>query len=305
MIGKEENNDTFAEMHRVQARLTSSAGVGMPLPAKRVIVTNSGEIIFNPNENNYIYFSKSREHHVYFIFYKVLKIIVSELKKRNHTREYKSLGLVRELSEAAFYINVSKDIIKNVQEFFKNYVPSICVEMVTLRYLNTFSGLFETCAAENLKKTNKLAPEISDKRMFGGSYGINGEWLRLLKNCTESTSTATMKIDTFFDFLKDNVTYVNSGRRTLKGYLRANPELFTILNELTYIKLNNPEFVDKNNVNFIRSALQNIRDNRLFNKNIDLSQLDLSEYGRMIKQDIRRERGLLNSNVNIARVSNE
>ena len=92
------DNKKLLKLHRVQAtNIDSSHLVKHNSPVKRVHISACGKIEFNPNEQHYIYFSSTNEHHVYYIFNKVIGIIISELNNYKNTNEYKKLNLPENL----------------------------------------------------------------------------------------------------------------------------------------------------------------------------------------------------------------
>lgn len=280
----------YSNMYRLQSSSVGSEYSLRQAPIKRVLISGVGKIEFNPDESQYIYFSRTNKHHVYYIFNKVLKIIVDSLNSLNHLKIYKTLGLPNELDESSFYIAASSDVLKRTQDFFRNFLSPLTVEMVTLKYLNTFSRLFETCAVINKQKSKELVPEISDTRNFGGAYGINDAWLGLLKSCLVSTASSSLSVENFFEFLKENTYRSSSCRKTLKGLLNSNPRFFDCLEDFTYKELENPEFKDRNNVNKMVASVMDIYGKGLYNPALEISQTDIRRVTKKLKNEIEQER---------------
>ena len=279
------------KLHRVQANelYTNDSYFLQSLnkPVKRVSVSNMGEIGFNPDSKHYVYFSKTDEHHIYYIFNKVIKIIIDQLEQSNQEVISSKLKLPDDkILPYYFYSSSHTQVIKQVKDFFLNYLPENCVELVTLNYLNSFSDFFNRCSISNKIKRNSTLPETSDIKTFGGAYGINSSWLDLLKCCTVSTSQSKLYLDDFFTFMIDNSYKGATCRTTLKQLLIKNPEFFEILNLTTYVELQNPTFKSKNNINNIRKALTEVENQGLYKPEAGLSVCDFKKQVKIFKNDI-------------------
>lgn len=280
-------NNKLLQLHRVQSnsfnpQLTRTRNE----PRKRVIISSCGKLVFNPNEDQYIYFSKTNKHHVYYIYNKVISIILDELKNSSHSQAYKKLRLPDNIPPYYFYSRIHIDIIKRVKDFFKNYLPPSTVELVTLNYLHAFSEFFLKCSINNKKKSVSHLPEVSDTQNFGGAYGVNSAWLNLLKACTISTKTASLNFDDFFSFILDNSYRGATCRTTIKRLLIKTPEFFDLLNIFTYTELQNPEFKHKNNINNMLAAVKQIEKEKLYSKSSNLDTCDFIKQKKIFKDEI-------------------
>ena len=284
--------NNLSKMYRLQGNSKPLQSVMHNAPVKRVIISSFGKIEFNPDERRFIYFSKTNTHHVYYIFNKVIKIIIDELNRNHDTLIYNKLGLPSQIMPYHFYNQSYKSIIKNVKDFFKNYLPENCLELVTFNYLHTFSEFLLKASTSNKCKKNQGLPEISDTRMFGGAYGINDAWLELLKACIVSSEQTKLNLDNFFDFILDNSYRGANCRVTLKQVLLKNPEFFNLLNILTYAELKNPDFYNKNNINKMKQSISEIEEKHLYNSNITLSKQDFLQVKKQLKQEIIETRSL-------------
>jgi len=281
----------FLEMYRVQSITEDSKPlVNRNIPIKKVIISSAGKIDFNPSINQYVYFSRTDKHHIYYIFNKILKIIVDELKKYENLKVYKTLGLPDDLKDYYFYRNIDWNVIKRVQEFFRDYISPIGVELVTMKYLSEFSQFIEKCSVSNKKTKTIGVPEISDTRYYQGAYGINDAWLELLRSSIISTKTTNLYIDKFFEFYIGNSSYRSSAKARIRGLLKQNPKFFEMLDYFTYTELNNPEFLDKNNANNIVKAVNKIYKNRLYNQNAELTVSDFNAVKKEFKTQIEEFR---------------
>lgn len=261
-------------------------------PVKRVNIGENGEIKFNPDSSKFIYFSKTEKHHAYYIFSKVLKIINSELRKAKDMPQIKSLNL-ENFRSTEFLNKANYNIIKEVQKFFRDYIPPQYIELVSLKYLEAFSRNFEECAIKNHKKLSASnEPEISDTRFFGGAYGINDAWLELLKSSIVSTSSMSFSMDQFFDFILDSSAVGDVERKSLKPIINSNPQLLDILNISTRKQLENPKFKDKNNINDIKHYLQAIEDYKLYNQEKPLNRQFFAKARHDIQNNYREVRDM-------------
>lgn len=235
-------------------------------PVKRIIVADNGALKFNPDSNKFVYFSRNEKHHTYYIFNKVLKIIKEEVAKASKDPQYAKLKLSNDFRAFSYQTNVNIEVIKRVREFFANYIPPKYLELVTLKYLNSFSSLMDECTSRNVSKDkDSKCPEISDTGIFGGAYGINSTWLDLLNCCTISSSTAQLPITKVFDFLLDTSYKAHVSKQRLSFIFNTNPYLMDLLKEMTYKHLANPQFFNQNNTNDVVRHLETIKEQKLYN----------------------------------------
>ena len=148
-------------VYRVQSpTLETNPFFNRHVPIKRVTVSGDGSIEFNPNEQKYIYFSQSEKHHCYYIYHKVVKIINDLLKDAKNRPEYAKLDLPENMAgllpgrcnALQYYTNMNIKVMENVQKFFSDYLPPQHVELVSLKYLNSFATLLNDCTVHNTKK---------------------------------------------------------------------------------------------------------------------------------------------------------
>lgn len=282
----------LSEIHRVQQSKYNDKDnfFNNPnVPGRRVIISGEGKIILNPDSQKFIYFSRSRKHHAYYIFNKIFKIISDELRKAKQDPKFAKLDLPDEFRAFTYYTHVNTEVIKQVKHFFKNYLPPKKVEVVTLQYLNAFSKLFELCATKNNNKTfGKNYPEISDTSLFTGAYGVNDAWLELLKECTVASKTGTIEIPTLLDNILERQHLVKVGNQRLSAVLKCNEPLFEILDSITYRELLNPDFQDKNTPNNITNLLQLIEEHHIYAPTINLDTLFFAERRKEFKDEYHR-----------------
>ena len=277
----------YQEMYRVQSvDEERSIFTAKNMPVRRVLISGCGKIEFNPDDMKYIYFSRTNKHHVYYIFNKVYRIIVDELRKNENHAMYKKLEIPCDLHMVDFYKTPSVNVLKRVQLFFRDYLPPVSVELVSLRYLNGFCDFLNDSLVYNKNKKDNFAPEISDRRMFGGAYGINDAWLSLFKCCVFETKHSNLTIDNFFEFLLYNSHRAHVIKQGLKSCLNNNPHFFEILDYITYTTLKNPDFYDKNNINIVKKSIREIRDERLYDQRKIITPEEFNSYYKQIHDEI-------------------
>lgn len=286
----------ISQLYRMQTQGSAKMELDSHYPAKRVIISNDGQIEFNPDASKFVYFSKTEKHHVYYIYTKVLKIIMAEINRSKDLPCVKTLGINNNFRASDFLGGLNYRVIKEVQKFFQEYIPPKYVELVSIKYLNVFSGLFEDCAINNLKKqAQSNVPEVSDKRIFNGAYGINDAWLELLKCCTIESEQSALSLEQFFEFILANSYKYKTTKKSIKPILNNYPQFFEILNLMTSRILENPKFNDKNNINDIKYYIQAIEEYKLYNQK-KLKALN-KEYFATKRQEFQQDYREVKSNI--------
>lgn len=276
--------ENLREMYRFQSRDDINSFINSAYPIRRVIVGCDGDITLNPNSEQFIYFSRSKKHHEYYIFNKVFKIIAEEIKRAKKDPYFSKLDLPENFRIYRNMFHLNNSVIKQVQNFFTNYLPPQKVELVTLQYLNAFYELLEQCAIKQKLKDVKLnikCPEISDtKANNSGAYGINDLWLELLKECLVSTEVCTMSVT---DILEE----IKNFKNTLPHNSTIHLDDFRVqtLAHLTYNKLQNPKFQGKNKVNNIINLLELIEENNMYSPLITLDKDYFTEQRKIFKEE--------------------
>lgn len=253
-------------------------------PAKRVIVRNDGGLYFNPDANKFVYFSRTKDHHCYYIFNKVLKIINNELEKARQNNPF--ITLPEEIRMYQYYNCVNLQVIRKVQRFFKDYLPPQHVELVTLKYLESFSRIYEICAVVNSKNKPTIGlPEMSDLPIHGGAYGMNSEWLELLNCCTQSTTKCNLSLDKFFNFFIETSPLAKYAMESTNELNEKYPYMLEMLQALTYTELKNPKFYSKNNLNDITSIVYSIEEGNLH----AVGQKDTEDFFSSVRTILKEE----------------
>lgn len=265
--------DNLNEIYRVQGSEKNNPFLNPACPIKRVLVSNTGKIKLNPDSEHFIYFSRSKRHHSYYLYSKVLKIISKEIDLLRNSPMGESLKIPADFRAFRYYSHLNYDDIKRVKDLLTNYTSPQDVELITMSHMPAFSELFEYCATKNHQKDfGKNYPEISDTSTFGGAYGINNIWLELLKQCTVETKTANISLVEVLEELLQFKNSIKVSDQRLKSVLNCNEALFEILDHLSYKNLTNPEFVDKNTINKITYLLELIEEYRSYNPKLDVNR---------------------------------
>ena len=251
------------QLYRVQdAEKFPKPYLNTQCPVRRVIVGPSGEILFNPDNKHFVYFSRTKEHHAYYIYNKTFKIIKKEVENAK-----KDSGLSKFDVSAEFICpsHIDFNMLKKINNLFKNYLPPKNIELVSLEYLKSFGNLFEASATHNNKKDfGKNYPEFADPSTYGGAYGVNTEWLNLLKYCTVATKNSVLPVNRVLEFLLETGHAMIIHKRRFKLIFSSNQELLTLLDKVPSERVMNPAFLNKNAPNEIVSALSSIEENKMY-----------------------------------------
>jgi len=278
------------EMYRVQSVTTANNGLNVKnLPVKRVLLSDDGKIAFNPNSDKYIYFSRARDHHLYYLYSRFFKMVKEELLWAKRLNKCGKYNLPDDFRVFTFHTNVNVDMLKEVKAYFKNCLPKKELEIVDMEYLPSYKNMLEECSTYNVKKKYSMnCPEISDPHVVSGAYGINEAWLDLLNSCIVQTKSAVVDFDYMFDYLIDTAYKGRVCRQILKNVLEDNPYLLDVTKGLAYKTLANPNFFAKDNCNKIVSSLEVIEEGKLYNQDvIKTPEVYFEEKKRMLKAELR------------------
>ncbi len=121
---------------------------------------------------NNIYFSKSYDHHKYFIRKKLKSIINKMLIEEN-------LPTITKYNMSV--LNSYNQILCSIIDNYELYNH----ESIHLIFSNKLLNLIKENSIKQENKIKGLAlPELADRRKNGGAYGISNDWLELLNNLT-------------------------------------------------------------------------------------------------------------------------
>lgn len=239
------------------------------LPVKRVILSNLGKITFMPDKNRYIYFSRTTDHHFYYIMKSISRLINSELKKLKKNKMSLTLDVPDHLK--CFDENFKYDInaLNALKKYFGEYVQPQEVEFVAFNYLRSFCNLLNNCSILNIDKTKPRdlhSPEVSDITVLGGAYGINGIWLELFNSCIVTTDVARFDLNKFFEIITSEpfveaMIKSNADKKTWRN-------LFTtqLQKSVNHELIDNPDFALNGSTKTIVDKLETIKKRKLYNQ---------------------------------------
>lgn len=278
--------DNFKEIYRIQGSEKNNPFLNTQCPIRRVVVSDTGKIKLNPDSQHFIYFSRTKNHHSYYLYNKVLKIICKEIDRLKKSPISSKLNIPDDFRAFRYYSHLNVEDIKRVTWLLTNYSTLQEIELVRLKQIPAFSELFEYCATKNHQKNfGKSFPEVSDVSTFGGAYGINDAWLELLKACTVSTETANIKVTDVLEELLQCKHIIKISDQRLKSILTCNEALFHIIDHITYKELLNPDYIDKNTPNNITHLLEEIEEHKIYSPKLKLSKRFFAEKRKEFKDE--------------------
>lgn len=207
--------------------------------------------------NQYTYFSKSIDHHKYFVSKRLRQIISKTILDDK--------GLVlsnRQLADVSFFKKVQADIASTDK--------LSCLESLRFLIANDFLELIEQNYEYNSAKTkNSRIIERVDRRVYGGGYGIGDDWLNLFNLLTISYS---LKVIT-----RDNLIYM---LRAIRSGYKSKLETVSFLDgSVNQVYINGSIYSDFTKFR-ITEVLESIIDKGLYKKE--------SEFGKNPSQVIKR-----------------
>lgn len=199
--------------------------------------------------NNYTYLSKSMDHHKYFVSKRLRQFIGKMV--------FDEKGLVlnnKNLADNEFYKKVRKDIANSDKVH----------NLESLRFLidSNFIKLVEQNYEYNSDKTKgSRIIERVDRRVYGGGYGINKEWLSLFNSLTILYSKK--------EITRDNLIFILKALRTgSKSKIEGTSFLTEPVNQIIINK-----DIYSNFTKFkIMEQLEKILDSGLYNKDSDFGK---------------------------------
>lgn len=157
--------------------------------------------------DSYVYFSKSLDHHKYFIIKRIKQLINKiVLSKSPYKLSFFTLSDPNDF-------NVIKNLIINDEN-----LPTI-YSIKLLSDPNLYNLIINNSFIQS-DKTSSRSIERVDKRVYGGGYGISSEWLDLFSYLTYFN--AYQKIDRY-----DIIELLNNMRRTGKMNQKDNISFIT------------------------------------------------------------------------------
>ena len=235
------------------------------MPYKRISITKEKELIFNPNQDKYVFFSPSYIHHMYYLIKKMIDTMNSFLQKMN--KDYL-------LINGRDFNNYDK--IKKVCESLGMLKKEIRLESFSILYLAQVKNFINDCSIDSqFKFAGQHIPERTDKRVCGGGLGLSEDWLELLKYTTLFIKTKTFKLEDFLAFVLEK-----KNKRLTRTEIC---EMFELKN-LTLHKVKH--ITEKNAINKIYNSIGNIFQKKEYNlQNKNLTDSYFANQRRIIKRD--------------------
>ncbi len=169
-----------------------------------------------------VYFSKSYDHHKYFVR-KRLKQEVNKFltDEKLPTITQSNMRLLEHYNE------IKHSIIRNYY-YFNN-------ESIRLTVPEKLLTLIKENSMKQEEKPKYLnIPELSDRRKYGGAYGIPNEWLELLNNLTLFYSKIEIDYDDVLNYLyKVRLNYISTHKSDVTDFLELKKPS-TYINEKIY-----------------------------------------------------------------------
>lgn len=205
------------------------------------------------NHDEYVYISKSLDHHMYFTIRRLKQMINSSLLESDNIP-----FVSRTLRDDTVYPKV-KNLIINGDSIDSLYsYRLICPRSFGLL-------LKDNCFNNSNLKDGKRVIERADRRVYGGGYGLSLEWRDLLTYLTYFTASTRINRRDILDII---IKMKTSGKMTYKNHLA---DIVTDIDRYQF-KMNPHIMSDFNKYNII-NALDNIlekgliRDGSLFSEN--------------------------------------
>lgn len=169
-----------------------------------------------------IYFSKSYDHHKYFVRKRLKQEMNSYLND-------KDLPIITQsnIRLLANYKKIKQSIIQD-HCYFKG-------ESIRLTVSNNLINLLkQNCVKQELKSKHLDVPELSDRRKYGGAYGIPDEWLQLLNSLTLFYNCVDIDYDDVLNYLyKVRLNYISDYKSDVTDFLQLKKQT-TYINEKIY-----------------------------------------------------------------------
>lgn len=161
--------------------------------------------------DEYIYFSKSIDHHMYFTI-KRLKQLLSKLLQEQDT-----VFNLRTLRSTEEYQTI-KNLVLNGDKITDLYsYRLICSKSI--------EGLLrENCIYPNCKPKNGKYIERADRRVYGGGYGVAEEWRELMSYLTYFTAEQKITKADLLEIIKRMRTTGSMNRKDNIAFLLKNPD---------------------------------------------------------------------------------
>ncbi len=141
------------------------------------------------NNDGYLYFSTSLNHHKYFTLKRIKQLLNRELQKEDLSLSYLNIQIPSTNRRIKNFI-INNENIKDLSSY-------------KLVYDKTYLSLIKDNYFYQENKPNNNTIERVDRRVFGGGYGVSDEWLNLLNYLTVFTSSRTISRYDLVDLISE------------------------------------------------------------------------------------------------------
>lgn len=221
---------------------------------------------------NYIYFSGSEKHHMYYVT-KRLKQLISELTSKNVGCQFNKAALLDPLS------------FNEIEKYIENYSfgdKLLSIEFSVSNLINEM--LYKNTINNRRKILNDRRIEKVDSHIKGGGYGFCDEWLSVFNLLTFFYSYQRITYDNILDFLH---VY---RRNLIESKEILNPTAFLLNPKNRVIKLNNKICCDFSKYELM-DLLQKIVEQQNYFPNSIFSEDSNKQIKRIVQEyNLERER---------------
>lgn len=135
--------------------------------------------------DNAIYFSRYLLHHKYFI-HKRLRQIINQILINNQHKILSDRELICEFKNIKQILELNYEQLSGSS--LKLYIPESLIKLMNDNY-------YHQGQVEGVKL------ELSDRRKYGGSYGVSDEWIELINNLTFFVEETSINYDDILNYL--------------------------------------------------------------------------------------------------------
>lgn len=204
------------------------------------------------NDPNYIYFSKSLEHHQYFILKRIKQLLNKIFQEElGYQISYKNLN--------DYSKNISiKNLILYTDRIKSLYSYKLIIDKTLYKTINNNS------INSDIKKNSIRYIEKVDRRVRGGGYGISDEWKELLSYLTFFTASLEISKNDILELLKNIKKSTKTNKISNLNFLFNEPSRYRY-------RINEHILNDFNKYNII-NILETIIENNLISPTSELSK---------------------------------
>ncbi len=260
-------------LHRLYRFQNDSEFSNYQMSIKRFDIDLEGSLNFSSSNGlklRYVYFSKSFEHHKYFIYLKLTKCIKNIIKE-NLIKDFNYIQLMND--------NIVNKMIFNFIEENKDFFK---FNSIRLLFTDRFAKLLNESAVisqiENVK--DRLYLELNDINKFDGVYAVSIPWLNLTTNISLIYETGKINFSDillFLELMKFNMEV----RRD--GYKKESVDPTPFIKESMNLITNKNIYSDSNIIN-INNDIDKLIRTKLYLPNSPFDKAPQSERKLLIEE---------------------